>query len=965
MSRSLYILVAVAVSALFLLLLATSKVIILPGFEKVEKQQGLRNVERVLDIVSNELAAMERTATDWSAWDEPYAFLGGNNPLFVQRNLTPETYTYLKTDIIVITASAGQIVFGRQLDRDSNKLVPLPANLPRQILSCLHFLPAAEYQKSLTGVLLLPEGPYLISARRIIDSEGNGPSRGLLLMGRRLGTAETAEFSRIAHSTVSMKPVTEVPSALTGKLAQLPPDVSPALFRTVDGFRSEGYGMIRDIYGKPALIVQLELPRTVYSTGKKAVRYFIVWIMGIILLAAFGGVFLYRKLAKSQRERNEHDALYRSVVSQSTEGILLVNQENGILLEANPGIHRMLGYDDGVLVGSLLSAIADGDPLTLANWLRDAASENRSGKTEFLFRHRNGTTVHAEVGTGEVRFQGKKSICLSVHNITDRIVAAEVLRKANEELEIRVNTRTAELSAANEKLQRDIEERQRVETALRKEENIRRNMFEAIPDMLTVLDREFRIVHSNWGGGYDYVPVEQREKNLCCYDAFYPGQGERCKPCHVHKVFTTGKPVYEEKHNPRIGQVEVRAYPIFDESGQVIMAIEHIRDITERKKLEEERVKSQKLQSLGVLAGGIAHDFNNILTGVMGNISLARMMAQPDSKLAGRLEEAEKATQRAGDLTQQLLTFSRGGEPVKKSADIKQLAMDSVSFVLRGSNVRCDFSLPDDLWPVEVDAGQMNQVFNNLVINADQAMPEGGIIRVLAENTVIGQEKLPILPEGRYVKVSILDQGTGIPESNLGKIFDPYFTTKAKGNGLGLATVYSIINKHGGLITVESPAGIGAAFHFFLPAAKQEPDEKQHENLPSTSGKGKILIMDDEEIIREVAGEILLHLGYTVEYCSEGSEAITKYKLAGKTGEPYAAVLLDLTIPGGMGGKETMKLLLEIDPDAKGIVSSGYSNDPILSHYGEYGFCGVVLKPYAIREIGRTMHEVLSASRQQ
>jgi signal transduction histidine kinase/sensor domain CHASE-containing protein/CheY-like chemotaxis protein len=817
MNRSLLILATVAVAAVFLLLLASSKVFILHGFEAVEEQQGVRNVERVLDIVQNELAAMERTATDWTAWDEPYAFLGGSNPLFVQRNLPPETFAYLKTDFIAYTASDGRILFGRQLDRNGKTLIPLPASLPRQIPSFLHFLPASDYKNSLSGVLLLPEGPYFIVARRVVDSRGNGPSRGLLIMGRRLGTAELAVISRISHSSVSIKPVTEVPSVLTDTFAQLPPDVPPALIKTVDGSRSEGYGMIKDIYGKPALLLQIELPRTVYLTGKKAVLYFMTWIMGIILLAVCSGLFLYRRLAK-----------------------------------------------------------------------------------------------------------------------------------------------TAELSSANEQLHRDIEERKRVEEALRKAESIQGIMFEAIPDMLTVLDREFRVMHSNWGGGYDYVPIEQREKNLYCYDLFYPGQGKKCEPCHVNKVFTTGKPVYEEKHNPRIGQVEVRAYPIFDESGQVVLAIEHIRDINERKKLEEERIKSQKLQSLGVLAGGIAHDFNNILTGVLGNISLAKILAVPDSKQARRLEEAEKATQRAGDLTQQLLTFSRGGAPVKKSAFIKQLVMDSVSFVLRGSNVRCDFSLPDDLWPVEIDAGQMNQVFNNIIINADQAMPDGGIISVRAENTLVGQEELPNLTGGRYVKVSIQDQGIGIPEANLGKIFDPYFTTKTKGSGLGLATVYSIIRQHGGLITVESHVGEGTSFHFFLPAAEQDPIEKENENLPPASGKGKILIMDDEEIIREVAGEILVHLGYKVEFCSDGADAIARYRLAYTTDEPFTAVLLDLTIPGGMGGKETMKHLLEIDPDARGIVSSGYSNDPILSHYREYGFSGVVLKPYDMGELGRTLQIVLS-----
>ena len=389
--------------------------------------------------------------------------LGGATPHFVQRNLPPDTFAYLKTDLIVITASDGRILFGRQFDRKSNTLTPLPASLPRQILSCLQFLPATEYKKASPECYFYPKAPisYLPDASLIPRETARAAACSSWDAGsvRR----KLAEFSRISHSTVSIKPVAEVPAALTGKLAQLPSDVSPSLFRTVDGFRSEGYGMIKDIYGKPALMVQLQLPGTVYNTGKKAILYCIVWIMGIILLAAFSGVFLYRKLAQSQRERNEHDALYRSVVSQSTEGILLVDKESGILLKANPGIHRMLGYDDSVLVGSLLSAIVDGDPLNLANWLRAAAPEIRSGKTEILFRHRNGTTIHAEVGTGEVQFQGKKSICLSVHNITDRIVAAEVLRKANEELEIRVDTRTAELSAANEQLHRDIEEQKRVE----------------------------------------------------------------------------------------------------------------------------------------------------------------------------------------------------------------------------------------------------------------------------------------------------------------------------------------------------------------------------------------------------------------------------------------------------------------------------------------------------------------------
>jgi CheY-like chemotaxis protein len=376
--------------------------------------------------------------------------------------------------------------------------------------------------------------------------------------------------------------------------------------------------------------------------------------------------------------------------------------------------------------------------------------------------------------------------------------------------------------------------------------------------------------------------------------------------------------------------------------------------------MQEEILKNQKLESLGVLAGGIAHDFNNLLTGIMGNFSLARMLAEPGSKISSMLERAEKASLRAKELTQQLLTFSRGGAPVKRSTFIGQLMIESVSFSLRGSNVTAKFFIPEDIWPVDVDTGQMNQVINNLVINAGQAMPDGGIITVRAENAVITSDSPLPLPAGQYVKISLQDQGGGISEANIGRIFDPYFTTKTSGSGLGLAMVYSIIKKHGGCITVDSRPGIGTTFHFYLPASDISPQLiVDMESMPP-QGKGKILVMDDEVIIREIAGEILSHLGYEVENCMDGTEAIRMYEEALRLGRPYAAVLMDLTIPGGMGGKEAIGRLMEIDPQVRVIVSSGYSNDPVMAQYKRYGFRGVVLKPYNAEELGRTLHEVIN-----
>lgn len=509
---------------------------------------------------------------------------------------------------------------------------------------------------------------------------------------------------------------------------------------------------------------------------------------------------------------------------------------------------------------------------------------------------------------------------------------------------------------------RDITERKQMEEALWKSESILRKVFESIPDMLSVIDRDLRIIHSNWQGGYEYVPEDIRAGSPYCYDAFYPDQGKPCDDCHALKVFRTGRPVTSEKYNPRIGLLEVSAFPIFDDSGDVVMVAECLRNITEKKRLEEELRKAHKLESLGVLAGGIAHDFNNLLAGILGNISLARIMMDPNSNNFKRLDEAEKAVNRARDLTQQLMTFSSGGAPVKKTTSIELIVKDSASFVLRGSNVRCEFAVPENVWPVEVDEGQMNQVINNLIINATQSMVDGGIIEVGIENQIIAPENAMSLTEGRYVKITIRDHGVGIPEQYLHKIYDPYFTTKQKGSGLGLASVYSIIKNHYGYVGVKSKEGAGTTFQIYIPASENElPVITEINELPH-AGSGRILVMDDEEIIREVAAAILGHLGYSALVCCDGSEAIELYRQALAIKEPFAAVIIDLTIPGGMGGEETMKKLREIDMGVVGIVSSGYYNDPILSNYRDYGFSGIMLKPYSIGDLGKVLHELLASA---
>ena len=370
-------------------------------------------------------------------------------------------------------------------------------------------------------------------------------------------------------------------------------------------------------------------------------------------------------------------------------------------------------------------------------------------------------------------------------------------------------------------------------------------------------------------------------------------------------------------------------------------------EIAERRRAEDELIKAQKLESLGVFAGGIAHDFNNILTGILGNLSFARMQLSPSNSIAKRLEECEKASVRASELTQQLLTFARGGEPVKKLIAPAPLIREATSFVLRGSNVRGVIDLPEDLWCVEADEGQLSQALHNLLINAMQAMADGGEVTVRGGNEKLDADNPHRLPPGAYVKITVEDHGCGIHQKNFVRIFDPYFTTKDQGSGLGLASVYSIVKRHGGTVEVSSAIGVGSSFDIFLPASPGKRIKgiavKDAVDLPAG---GRILIMDDEVFIREIATEILQYIGYEVESCAEGREAVERFQAARESNDPFTGVILDLTVPGGMGGKETALLILEIDPDVVLIVSSGYSNDPVIANYRQYGFHGAIRKPF-------------------
>ena len=620
--------------------------------------------------------------------------------------------------------------------------------------------------------------------------------------------------------------------------------------------------------------------------------------------------------------RESEEKFYKAFHS-APQAIVITTLEDGRFIEVNDSHSRITGYTREETIGHTTTELNTWvDPEEHRRIVKILKEKGRVDNEEIQFRIKSGDTYTGLFSAELINIGGEQCIISSSTDITERKEAEEAL--------------------ANEAIRRRILIDESLDGIVILDENAK--VYEAnqrFAEMLGYSSEEIRELHT-WDWDTQWTP-----KQLLEMGRSVDAEGLHLETCHRRKDGT-------------VFDVEISI------NGAVIVGQKLIfcvcRDITERKQLEEERRKAAKLESVGTLAGGIAHDFNNILTGIMGNIGLAMRAVGTGEKdrASQRLEEAEKASLQARDLTQQLLTFARGGAPVKKTVSMAELLEESAIFALRGSNVKCEFSFPEDLWPVEVDEGQMNQVITNLVINAQEAMPEGGVININAGNTAVQDKSTLPLSEGRYVEIDIIDHGVGIKKGHLDRIFDPYFTTKQKGSGLGLATSYSIIKNHGGYITVESKVENGATFHIYLPASKKSVAvEKEAKAEVVTTGEGRILVMDDEETIREMLSKMLPLAGYKVILTEDGAEAIEQYAKAQKSGKPFGAVIMDLTIPGGMGGKEAIKKLLEIDPDAKVIVSSGYATDPIMSVYKKYGFSAVITKPYSVAQIEKVLQSLL------
>jgi len=644
-----------------------------------------------------------------------------------------------------------------------------------------------------------------------------------------------------------------------------------------------------------------------------------------------GVLFDITQEKESQEALRESEERWRSLFENSIEAVFTVDLE-GSLTAVNDACVELSGVSREEAIGSSFRDFMDiQEADTVYRAYNDLFTTGEPIKNlTYTIKRKDGTIRKLESHVNTIRrgdrivgFQG------TVRDATDRIDAQAALA----------------------------EEKERLTVTLR-----------SIGEGVITTDMEGRIVllnriSENLTG---WSQEEASGKQLTEVFTVLDGKTRRPRINPVERVLTKGDAATELARESilvsRDGAERIiadSAAPITDANDRTIGVVFVYRDITEKLRMEEELLKAQKLESIGTLAGGIAHDYNNLLTAILANISLMKLYVDESTKLYQRIAKAERATLNARDLTQQLLTFSQGGTPLKKSLQMESVVKNAVDLALRGTKTRSVLSFPEELVPVFADEGQIGQAVNNIIANADQSMPGGGIVTILAETLgVTPEDGLPLEP-GEYLRISFQDEGTGITPENLPKIFDPYFSDKQGHSGMGLSISYSIVKNHDGHISVDSEPGRGSVFFIYLPTAPEQPLTEVPSYYGPLGGSGHILVMDDEEYVRDASSQMLIGLGYRTVTARDGREAIDLYELEMSRGAPFDVVIMDLTVKGGMGGIEATKLLLEKDPNARIIVSSGYSNDPIMSEYASHGFCDVIAKPYRIDDLGRKLKEIL------
>ncbi|MEJ2033032.1 MAG: PAS domain S-box protein, partial [Deltaproteobacteria bacterium] len=776
-----------------------------------------------------------------------------------------------------------------------------------------------------------------------------GAMGGIVVSGERQGE----EAARMTLRILKGEPATAIPVVATSP--------NQPMFNYQ---RLQRFGIVRSALPSGAVIVNE--PNTFYYRYRHIV-WEAVFLSALQFFIILGLVINFWRRRKAEARQRRSEARFRSYFELGLIGAAVGNADKK-WVAVNDRLCQILGYSREELLGKTWTELTyqEDVPANLERFTKMAAGELDGFTMEKRFIRKDGQIIETEISVrGVKRPDGALDFTVvHIQDVTARKKAEKELDGYREHLEELVLKRTQALSEANERLHLEVIERQQAENSLRESEEKHRNLVERANDGIFILrDNHFKYVNPALAELLGYT--QEEFLSLTCDRILAPDVREILHDRHQRRMAGEKVPCRFETRvvhkNGQIIEVEFNVGLITYEGEPASLAF--VRDIRERKQLEEERAKVGRLESIGVLAGGIAHDFNNLLTGILGNVSFAKFLVDGGSKAARLLSNAEKISLRARELTQRLITFAEGGEPVKKILHLKEFLPQAVEFALSGSGIHSRFTIAEDLWQVEGDPDQLRQLISILVLNAREAMPGGGEIEVGAENIEV--TKTNNLEEGRYVRLIFADFGKGIAPELLPRIFDPYFSTKEmgphKGTGLGLAIAYSIVRRHGGLIEVDSQVDLGTTVTIHLPAARHQEFRSLADLAGNQPGQGKkILLLEDDPEVRDIAQDILQFMGYEAASAATGEQTIERYRQAQKNGRTFDAVILDLTIRGGMGGIATMEKLLQLDPGVRAVVASGFANEPVLTDYRHYGFKAAITKPYHLEELNGVLEKILA-----
>ena len=1001
---------------LIIILALYSQTVLLGGFTKLEQNEVTENMARVSNAIEGDGSKLDTIAYAWATSDEIVDYTRTNSEKTLNDYFPDDKLSGSKINILVIYHD-GVIRDHKYVNLEYGHQMPTPKSLLSQLSDNQAILTHPTADSRIKGVIMLASGPMLIASRPIVDQKTK-EIVGTLVVGRYLDGAAIADLSERTQLAVSLYEPGDTGFPTDSGATQQSASGEIVSIKPLSDQMISGYTQVRDIFGNPGFILGISMPRVIYNQGKASVQYalFGLILIGLVfalvtllliettLLRRLGG--LTRRIRKiglkggvSCRLPPDGDDEIGSVASSVNAMLESMDQSHRLLARSEEryaglietasdmiftcdccgkftSINQMgevlTGYPRSGIIGNNLKELFTPESANLIMEVcsRDITSSRDVARYEMVMVARGDRRVILEVSLQlQVQEDGSKYIFAIARDISGRKQVETELELHRLNLEELVAERTRNLSDANSWLKNEIIERKRAEEDLAAEKTRLEITLSSIADGVIATDNDGDIILANRVAGdlTNYRTDELYGLPISGVLRFIDTRSKERVDNPVEKVLREGSSIKVITNIALIDEqgketpVALSAAPIRDTNDVTIGAVVVIRDITERLRWEEEIQKSAKLESVGALAGGLAHDFNNILMAISGNIALAKTMVSHDSEIFARLESAEEASVRARSITKQLLTFSKGGAPVKDTADIKDLIRETSEFVLRGAKSRAEIVIAPDLSPVHVDSGQISQVIGNIVMNANQAMPNGGTVTILAENVVF-EVTHGTIPPGRYVRISVIDQGVGIPKENITKIFEPWFTTKQSGTGLGLTSVLSIIKKHDGYIDVQSEPGKGTTFFIYLPSSDVVPlaPKVVKIDLPRSETK-KILLMDDDVNILFVLQALLRKHGFEVTAANDGTEAIKLYTKAYESGAPFDVVITDLTVPGGMGGEECIRHLSRLYPGIVAMVTSGYSDNPVMADYQSYGFCGVIEKPYKIDQLVEKLNHLIES----